>query len=121
MVASALLVFVFWIAAALLAGLAHTELDPLSPLFGALVTVVSLVGVAWGYMRACHHSGVSHALGAGIAWLVLAIATELAITTRLGHGWYSLIGSPERPLLRTIFLFVWLFAPALFATEDARV
>lgn len=110
------LVFLFWIAAAVLVATSHIRLDALSPLGGAAATIASIVGVAYAYTRLCaRHAGLSHTLGVGIAWLVLTIVTEITITNRTGHGWYSLIGTPDRPLLRNVFLFVWIFAPALFA------
>jgi hypothetical protein len=65
-------------------------------------------------------AGITHALGVGIAWLVLSIATEIALTTRVGHGWFTLLGSPDRPLLRNVLLFVWIFAPALFARRESE-
>ncbi|HKO59291.1 MAG TPA: hypothetical protein VJ276_25720 [Thermoanaerobaculia bacterium] len=114
-----MLVFLFWIAAAVLAGACHLELDVLSPSSAAGATVGSIIVVAWLYTRLCARgAGISHALGVGIAWLVLAIVAEIAITSRIGHGWYSLIGTPDRPLLRNVFLFVWVFAPALFASRQ---
>src|SRR4051812_27480804 len=102
---TAALVFVFWIAAATLVATCHVELDPLSSAAGAIGTIASIVGAAYAYTRFCARcAGVSHALGVGIAWLVLAIAAEIAITSRTGRGWFSLIGSPARPLLRNVFL-----------------
>jgi hypothetical protein len=49
---------------------------------------------------------------------MFGIVTEIAGTMRLGHGWYAVLGSPERPLLRNIFFFVWIFAPAIFARRE---
>src|SRR5215212_4734694 len=110
-----ILAALFWIAAALLVVTAHLELDPLSPAGGAAATIAAIVVAAYGYTRAvARNGGVTHALGVGIAWLVLSIVAEVTMTTRLGHGWFTLIGSPDRPLLRSVFLFVWIFAPTLF-------
>ena len=50
--------------------------------------------------------------------LILTVMTEIVVTTRIGHGWYALLGTPQWPLLRNIFLFVWIFAPALFARGE---
>jgi len=61
---------------------------------------------------------VTHALGVGIAWLVLSMVVEMVVATCLGHGCSSLLGSPARPLLRNVFLFAWIFAPAVFARGD---
>jgi hypothetical protein len=110
------LVFVFWIAAAVLVATCHVELDALSASGSAVATVASLVLVSYAYTRLCARCmGIDHALGVGIAWFMLAIVVEITVTSRTGHGWYALIGSPERPLLRNVFMFVWIFAPALFA------
>ena len=115
-VTTAALVSLFWIAAAVLVATCHTELDALSPSGGAVAAIAVIVGVAYAYTRLCaRRAGVSHALGVGIAWLALAVIAEIAISSRIGHGWYSLIGTPDRPLLRNVFLFVWIFSPALFA------
>lgn len=113
---TAALIVLFWLAAAALAGTAHDELDPFSVPGGSVATIASIFVAAYCYTRVCaRHAGVAHALTVGIAWLVLAIATEMAMTARLGHGWYALLGSPDYPLLRNLFLFVWVFAPAFFA------
>ena len=115
-VTTAALVSLFWIAAAVLVATCHTELDALSPSGGAVAAIAAIVGVAYGYTRLCaRRAGVSHALGVGIAWLALAVITEIAISSRIGHGWYALIGTPDRPLLRNVLLFVWIFSPALFS------
>jgi hypothetical protein len=58
---------------------------------------------------------IDHALGVGIAWLVMAIFTEVVVAAVVGHGWYLVLGSPARPALRNLFLFVWIFGPAVFA------
>jgi hypothetical protein len=105
---SLLLVFLFWLAAALLVAMA-----------GAFVKIAAIVAVAFAYTRLCARcAGMPYALGVGIAWLVLTIAAELLMTAHLGRGWFGLLGSPERPLLRNIDLFVWIFAPALFARGE---
>ena len=117
--ATAVMVLLFWLAAAALVGTVHIELDPLSPSGGAVATIAAVFVVAYCYTRVCaRNAGTSHALGVGTAWLVLAIAAEIAMTSRLGHGWYALLGSPQRPLLRNVFLFVWVFAPAFFARGE---
>jgi hypothetical protein len=113
---TAALVFVFWIAAAGIVGAAHTILEPISPAGGAAASIATILLAAYCYTRFCaRHTGISHALGVGIAWLVLGIATELVMATHLHRGWYAVLGSPDHPLLRNVFFFVWIFAPALFA------
>jgi hypothetical protein len=118
---TAVLIGLFWLAAAALVGTAHEEIDPLSVSGGSAVAIGAVLLCAYGYTRFCaRYAGITHALGVGIAWLVLAIATELASTTHFGRGWYDLIGTPDRPLLRNVFLFVWVFAPALFAHREVE-
>lgn len=113
---SAILVGVFWLAAAAVVGTAHETIDPLSDWGGAAASIAAVFVCAYCYTRLCaRYAGITHALGVGIAWLVLAIATEVGMTTHLGRGWYDLIGTPDRALLRNVFLFVWVFAPAFFA------
>lgn len=105
-----------WMGAAALVAAAHLGLDRFSMEGSSVVVITAITGMACVYMRLCaDHAGVSHALAVGIIWLVLAIVMEIAVTTQLGHGWYALLGSPERPLLRNVFLFVWIFAPVAFA------
>jgi hypothetical protein len=116
---TATLVTLFWLIAAAAVVTAHAQLDPLSPSGGAVATIAAIVTCAYGYTRfGARKVSISHALGVGIAWLVLGIVAEIVMTTRLGHTWFSILGSPERPLLRNIILFVWIFAPAVFARRD---
>lgn len=117
----ATLVVTFWLAAAVLVATAHRALDPLSVPGGAVATIAAVLITAYAYTRLCaRDAGTSHALGVGIAWLVLTIVAEMAMTRHVGHGWYGLIGSPDRALLRNVFLFVWVFAPVLFARREAE-
>lgn len=116
---TAMLVVLFWVAAAVLAATAHLELAPRSPAAGSVAAIAGVSGAGYCYMRFCaRSSGVSHALGVGIVWLTLAVVTEIAVTMRLGRGWSALLGAPERPLLRSLFLFLWIFAPAVFARRE---
>lgn len=113
------LAFLFWLAAAVLVATAHIEIDSRSASGGVVAAIGAVLASAYCYTRFCSRcGGISHALGVGTAWLALAIAAEIAMTARLGHGWYALLGSPARPLMRNVFLFVWAFAPALFAQGD---
>lgn len=110
MTRSAARAVLFWLLAAALAATGGGR---------AAVVIPAIAGAAYAYTRLCaKQAGVAHALGVGIAWLVLAIVAEIVISGLLGRGWYALIGSPERPLLRNILLFVWVFAPALFAQRE---
>jgi len=116
---TAMLVLLFWLIAAVLVVAAHVEIDSRSPAAAAAVSIAALAATAYGYTRlAARNAGVTHALGVGIAWLVLSIGVEIALATRLGHGWFSLLGSPAHPLLRNVYLFVWIFAPAFFAERE---
>ena len=59
----------------------------LQPFAAAVVTIAAIVLGAYCYSRFCtRNTGINHALG-----------------------------SPDRPLLRNVFFFVWIFSPALFA------
>jgi hypothetical protein len=117
----AILIVLFWAAGAIVVATVHIELDPLSATGGAVATIAAIVVAAFCYTRFCaRQAGISHALGVGIVWLVLAIVTEMTLTSRLGHEWYDLIGSPDHPLLRNVFLFLWIFAPALFARGEDK-
>ncbi|HET7435734.1 MAG TPA: hypothetical protein VFN10_13580 [Thermoanaerobaculia bacterium] len=114
------LAFACWIAAALIVAAAHVEESSLTVTGTAAVAMTSIVLFAYVYMRRCApDADVSHALGVGVAWLLLAVITEIAGAALLRHGCYVLLGSPARPLLRTIFFFVWIFSPAVFARNDS--
>ncbi len=116
---TAVLVVLFWLAAAALVVTVHLVIEPQSLLGGAALTIAAIFLAAYCYTRFCAcRAGVSHALGVGIAWLVLSIAVEMVLTTRLGHGWFSLLGPPGAPLLRNVYMFVWIFAPAFFARRE---
>jgi hypothetical protein len=119
--ATAALVVIFWLAAAVLVSAAHAALDPRSTAGSATATLTAILLAAFCYTRlVARQSGITHALGVGIAWLVLSIVTELALTAHAGHGWVLLLGSPDHPLLRNISLFAWIFAPALFARGESE-
>lgn len=113
------LVVVFWTAAAAAVTAAQTKLQPISPAGATVATIAAIVLAAWCYTRFCAlYAGITHALGVGIAWLALGIVTELVIVTRAGHGWFGVLGSPDRPLLRNVIFFVWIFSPAMFARRE---
>jgi FtsH-binding integral membrane protein len=119
-VTTAAFVALFWAIAAVLVATAHLQFDRISPLGSAAVEIAVLVGVAFGYMRFAARDGtVDHALLVGIVWLLLTIVAELLIQSRVHHGWFALLGTPARPVLRNVFLFVWIFAPAMFARRES--
>jgi hypothetical protein len=113
------LVVAVWTAAAAAVTAAQTKLHVVSPAGATIATIAAIVLAAWCYTRFCARpAGISHALGVGITWLALGIVTELLMATRAGHGWYGVLGSPNRPLLRNLIFFVWIFSPAVFAHRD---
>lgn len=111
----------FWLAGAILVATSHIELDRRSTSGTAAAALLSIALVSWAYTALCApNAGASHAMAVGITWLTLAIVTEIAVTTRLGHAWYGLLGRPEHPFLRNLFLFAWIFTPVLFARGGAE-
>jgi hypothetical protein len=120
-VTTAALVLVFWTATAAAVAEVQARLHPISPNGATVATIAAILGSAWCYTRFCaRNAGVSHALGVGIAWLALGIATELLMATRSGHGWFGVLGSPGEPLMRNVFFFTWIFGPAIFARREDR-
>lgn len=118
-VTTAAFVVLFWLFGGALVILAHAMLDGHSPLAGALAVIGAVFLAASLYTRfVVRQPSLGHCLAVGTAWIVLAIATELAVTASGVNGWHGLLGSPDRPLLRNTFLFVWIFVPALFARRD---
>jgi hypothetical protein len=122
MTARCALVSLFWLAAAIVVAAAHITLDRRSVAASAAAAIGAIVAAAYAYTRFCAHgSNIVDALAVGIAWLSIAIVAELVISAGVGHGWYALIGTPEHPLLRNVFMFVWIFAPMLCARRaEAR-
>lgn len=77
--------------------------------------LTAILIVSFVYMRfVAREATVDHALVAGATWLTLSIVAELATTTRSGHGWFILLGSPDSAM-RNVLMFAWIFAPSLFA------
>jgi hypothetical protein len=104
----------FWLLAAFLVAGSHATLDRWSIAGGAAAEIASIVVAGYCYMRfAARDATVDHAYAVGVAWLLLAMVVEIAAGQRV-----VLLGSPVRPVLRNIFLFVWIFAPALFARRE---
>jgi uncharacterized membrane protein YGL010W len=114
-VTRAALVAVFWIVAALLVAIAHQKMYTASPVVAVAVEAVAIVATAGAYIRiAAPQSTLDHALFAGTVWVLLGIATEIAMTARSGHQWFALLGSPANGGLRCVLLITWVIAPALF-------
>ncbi|MEO8035700.1 MAG: hypothetical protein ABI837_14790 [Acidobacteriota bacterium] len=110
------LVVLFWaVAAALVMGV-QEKIGPVSPIASVAVKVAVIVLAALAYIElTAHDATVDHAIVVGMAWLLLALMTEIGEATRLGHGWYELLGTPAHSVSRHIVIFTWLVAPALFA------
>jgi hypothetical protein len=103
-----------WMAAALLVGIANSELAS-TPVAAVVVEVIAIVGLAAAYIRiAAPEATLDHALFIGTTWVLLAIATELIMTARSGRQWFALLGTPANGGLRCVLLIAWLIAPALF-------
>src|SRR5438270_13786398 len=103
-----------WIAAALLVGIANSELAS-SPVAAVVIEVLAIVIMAAAYMRiAAPEATLDHALFVGTAWVLLAIVTELIMTAASGRQWFALLGRPENGGLRCVLLIAWLIAPSLF-------
>ena len=109
------LVTVFWIVAALFVAIAHRKLDPASPVLAVAIEVVAIVTVAGAYIRfTASECSLDHALFVGTVWVLLGIATEIAMTANSGRQWFALLGSPANGGLRCVLLIAWVIAPALF-------
>jgi len=109
------LVAVFWIVAALLVAITHEKMYAVSPVVAVAIEAVAIVSTAGAYIRiAAPQSTLDHALFAGTVWVLLGIATEIAMTAHSGHQWFALLGSPSNGGLRCVLLIAWIIAPALF-------
>jgi hypothetical protein len=109
------IVLLSWCAAAVLVVSAGRELNPASPAV-AVAKVGAIIIVAFVYMKfATREVSLDHALFVGVIWLSLVIIAELAMSAHLRHGWFELMGSPARAVLRNLLLVTWMAAPSLFA------
>lgn len=103
-----------WTVAALAVGFTNSQLAS-SPVAAVVIEVAAILMMAAAYMRiACPEATLDHALFVGTAWVLLAIATELLMTTHSGRQWFALLGSPANGGLRCVLLIAWLIAPAVF-------
>jgi hypothetical protein len=79
------------------------------------IEAVAIVATAGVYIRiAVPQSTLDQALFAGTVWVLLGIATEIAVTANSGRQWVALLGSPANGGLRCVLLITWVIAPALF-------
>ena len=86
------------------------------------VKLMAIVGAGFAYMRlAAPEATLRHALAVGITWLLFDIVAEVVAANVVGHGWYELIGSPARPLLRDLQMVTWIVAPAIFSRREGSV
>ena len=74
---------------------------------------IEIIAVAFAYM-ACAKCDLHHALGAGVAWLVLGVIAELIAAAVTGHNRFALLGSPQHVGLHYALLFLWVASPAFF-------
>jgi hypothetical protein len=108
------------ISAAALACVSHLIVGRVSATSGEVAAMAGLFATAWLYMRLIKpEADVTHALAVGSTWLVVAVIAELVVTARLGRAWQGILGSPDHPLVRNLFLFLWIFAPALFVRSGS--
>jgi hypothetical protein len=104
----------FWIAAALVVSIAHSQM-PSSPIAAVVIEVFAIMIMAAAYIRiAAPAATLDHALFVGTTWVLLAIAAEMIMTARSGHQWFALLGTPANGGLRCVLLIAWLIAPAVF-------
>jgi len=103
-----------WVVAALLVMAVHLELDAASPLAASAAKIAAIVLIGFVYAKIAGPT-THQALLAGVVWIALAIAVEMVMTERLGHGWFALVGGPDAPVTRYAVMFVWIVGPALFA------
>jgi hypothetical protein len=107
------LVIIFWAVAALLVAAAHQLAPPIAAL---ALKIAAVVAISFAYMRlTAPEATLDHALLVGATWLVFGIVAEIVMTTSHPGGWFELLGSPDRPVMRDALLVAWLAAPALFA------
>ena len=107
---------IFWVAAALLIVMVQGFLQPISPAASVITKILAILAMSFAYMRLTRREvTIEEALFVGVGWAALAMITEVAASTRLGRGWFDLIGSPAHDALRIVMLFAWIATPALFA------
>ena len=114
-VTRAALVIAFWSIAAILVALVHQRLDAGMPVASVVIKVGAIILIAAAYNKlAASEATLDHALLSGTTWVLLGIATEIAITATSGRQWFALLGSPANGGLRCVLLIAWVIAPALF-------
>ena len=109
-------IVLFWVVGAMLTIAAHVATASMAPRVIVVAKLCAIFVAAYAYMRlTAREAAVDHALFVGVAWLSLGIVAEVVMAATAGHGWFDLLGSPQKPLLRDVLLFAWIVAPALFA------
>ena len=115
-VTTAAFVVLFWGAAALAVVGVHEAFDATIWQLAFALKVGAIVLAGWGYVRlTASDATLHHGLGVGVIWLLLAILSEIVMWAAGHRHWTILLGEQARPLLRSLMLFIWITAPALFA------
>ncbi len=114
------MIVLFWAIAAVVLVTAHRTIEPLSAIACVAAKSCVLILTSLAYIRlTAREATVNHAIFVGIAWLLRAMAVEIALTASRGQGWFDLIGSPDSPYLRDVLLFSWIASPALFVRRSS--
>jgi hypothetical protein len=114
-VITGVMVVVFWIVAAVLVTMIQRTIVTASPLSLIALKTAAIILAAFGYVQlTARHASLDHALLVGTAWLLLAMASELAATAHWTRHWFDLLGAPDSGL-RNVMILAWMAAPALFA------
>jgi hypothetical protein len=101
------LVVLFWLIAAVLVVASHGSI---------VLQSLAIVAVAFAYMKIAK-PGMHHALGAGVAWLVLGIIAEIVVAATTGTNHFALLGSPQHVGLHYALLFLWVASPTFFVRQ----
>ncbi len=116
MTRSIALVLPSWLVAAFIVAAMPAMVSFASPVAIVVVKVAAILAVAFVYVKMSNGlRSLNEALLVSAAWLLLDMAAEMVVTTRSGHAWFELLGSPASPVLRACILMAWISAPALFA------
>lgn len=117
--ASAAIIVLFWLIAALLVAGVDMTLAHVEPWVNVGARAIAIVVAALAYMRlAAPRATLEHAIGVGALWLFFGILLEVAMSAHTGRGCYELLGSPDSAL-RNVLLIAWVVAPALFARHQS--
>lgn len=111
----------FWALGVLLLIAVHQILAPYTVAGCVAAKVVLLFASSFAYVRFTSHDvTVEQGLSAGLLWLALAIAAEIALSIT-AHRSFELTGPQARPILRYVVSFTWIVSPTLFARRSAFI